>query len=184
MSAYRCNWHIWPNLSIHIPYCSIVLKNFPSYPFKNFQFHRSTEWLRLEETSGGRLVQPSAKAGTPSAMFRCFLKISKDRDCTASLGNMCQCLVIPTVKKCFLLFRGNFVCSSLCTLHKEILAEKTKNQWTCTMYLPICQSCKIVIYYPVQLKVLINEKGALRAFMRTTFYWNHLFFLCMFWTAA
>lgn len=36
---------------------------------KSQALHRITEWLRLEETSGCHLVQPSAQAQTPRAGF-------------------------------------------------------------------------------------------------------------------
>lgn len=32
------------------------------------------------------------------------------------LGNFCQCVILLTVKKCFLLFKGNLLCFSLCLL--------------------------------------------------------------------
>jgi len=42
--------------------------------------------------------------------------ISKDGDPTTSLGKLPQCSVTLTVKKCFLMFRGNLLCFSLCPL--------------------------------------------------------------------
>ena len=38
----------------------------------------------------------------------------KDGDSAVSLGNLCQCSVTLTVKKCFLMFRGNLLCFRLC----------------------------------------------------------------------
>ena len=83
--------------------------------------HRSTEWLWLEVTSGDDLVQPSCSSGAtqsqlPRIVPRQLLEISKDGDSTASLGKLCQCLVTLTLKKCFLMFRGNLLCFSLCPL--------------------------------------------------------------------
>ena len=57
----------------------------------------------------------------PRTMSRWFLNISKDWGSTASLGNLCGYLVpfmwvCGTVKKCFLMFRGNLLCFSLCPL--------------------------------------------------------------------
>lgn len=43
-----------------------------------------------------------------------LLNTSKERDSTAFLGTLCQCLVTLTVEKCFLMLRGNFQCFSLC----------------------------------------------------------------------
>ena len=56
------------------------------------------------------MVQPSAQAGSPRASspgpcLRGFLNVSKDGDSTASLGNLCQCLVTLAVKKHFLMLR-------------------------------------------------------------------------------
>lgn len=42
-----------------------------------------------------------------------FLRISKEVDSRISLGSLCQCTVICT-EKCFLMFRGNLLCSSFC----------------------------------------------------------------------
>lgn len=44
---------------------------------------------------------------------RKLLSNPKDRDATTSLGNLCQCLVTFTVKKCFLTFIGIHLCCSL-----------------------------------------------------------------------
>ena len=49
-------------------------------------------------------------------MSRWLVNIPKDGDSTTSPGNLCQCLVTFTVKKCFLMLRGNFPCFSLCPL--------------------------------------------------------------------
>ncbi|XP_074997864.1 armadillo repeat-containing protein 1 isoform X2 [Calonectris borealis] len=49
-------------------------------------------------------------------MSRQLLNISKGGDSTTSLANLCQCSVTLTVKKCFLLFRGNLLSSSVCPL--------------------------------------------------------------------
>jgi len=73
------------------------------------QNRRTTERVRLEGTSGGHLVQPlcssrATQRWLPKTVSRWLLNIS--RDSTTSLGNLCQCLVILTVKKWFLMFRS------------------------------------------------------------------------------
>lgn len=45
-----------------------------------------------------------------------FLKISKERDPTSSLNNLCQCSVTHTILKCLLMFRQNLLYSRLCPL--------------------------------------------------------------------
>lgn len=57
---------------------------------------------------------PASQSELPRIMFRWLLDISKGRDSTTFLGCLCQCSVTPTVKKCFLMFRGNPLCFSLC----------------------------------------------------------------------
>lgn len=47
-------------------------------------------------------------------MFRQLLNISKKGDTKNSLGNLCQYSDTPKVKKCILIFRHNFLFSSLC----------------------------------------------------------------------
>ena len=79
--------------------------------------HRMTKCLRLEGTCGGHLVQPPCSSRAtyswrPRTVPKWLLNISKDGDSTASLGSLCQCLVPPTVRKCFLMFRENLPCFS------------------------------------------------------------------------
>lgn len=69
----------------------------------------------MEGTSGSHLVQsPCSRKTTqsrlPSTMSRWLFKISKEGDSVTSLGNLLQCSVTHTVKKCFLRFRRNFCC--------------------------------------------------------------------------
>jgi len=81
--------------------------------------HRMTEWLRLERSSGGHLVQPpcssrATQTWLPRTVSRQLLTISKDGDCTTSLANLLQCSGTPTVKMCFLRFKQILLCSILC----------------------------------------------------------------------
>jgi len=47
----------------------------------------------------------------PRSMSRWLLSISKEGYFTTCLGNLSQCWVTLTVKKCFLLFRRHLLCS-------------------------------------------------------------------------
>ncbi|PKU46071.1 gamma-aminobutyric acid receptor subunit alpha-4 isoform x1 [Limosa lapponica baueri] len=49
-------------------------------------------------------------------MTRRFLNISEDENSTISPKNLCQCPVTLTVEKCFLMFRKNLLCFTLCLL--------------------------------------------------------------------
>lgn len=59
------------------------------------------------------LLQPSHPEWAARIMICWLLNISKGRDSTTLLGCLCQCSVTPTVKKYFLMFRGNLLCFSL-----------------------------------------------------------------------
>ena len=80
---------------------------------------------------GGHLVQaPCSTRATsihlPTTVSRQLWSLSKDGDSTASLGNLCQCLVTPIVKNCFLMFRGKPPCFSLCPLPLVLSLRTTK----------------------------------------------------------
>jgi len=76
----------------------IIFTHFKSFSstthlFSIAHFHKNTEWLRLEGTSGGHLVQhPWSGEATwswlPRTVSRQLLNISKEEDFTASLGNL------------------------------------------------------------------------------------------------
>ena len=81
--------------------------------------HRITEWLRLKGTSAGHLVQPpcpsmATQSQLPRSTSRQLLTLSKDGKSTTSGVNLLQCSVTLREKKCFLMFRGNILCLSLC----------------------------------------------------------------------
>lgn len=75
----------------------------------HFSGLKINDCLRLEPTSGGQLVQPlcsswEIQSRAPRPMFRLLLKISKE-ETTTSMGNLYQCSVTCTLKKCFLMFK-------------------------------------------------------------------------------
>jgi len=59
-------------------------------------------------------------------LSRQVLNISKEGDSTTSLGNLFQCSVTLRGKKFFLMFRGNFLCFSLCPLSLLLLLGTTE----------------------------------------------------------
>lgn len=77
-----------------------------------------TEWIRLEGTTRGDVIQPACWSRFPYSMLfrnvsRLLWSISRDTDTTTSLGILFQCWVTLRVK--FLLtFRWNFLGSSFC----------------------------------------------------------------------
>lgn len=82
---------------------------------------RITKLLSLEGSSGGCLVQPPCLSmfsynKLPRIISNCVLTVSKDEDPTTSLNNLCQCSSTLMVKKCFLIFKLNVLCFSLCLL--------------------------------------------------------------------
>lgn len=68
-------------------------------------YHISTEWLRLEGSSGIHLIWPPLhlEAFAHNQIQMGFFNTYKDGS-TTSLGNQYQCSVTPTVKKGSLLF--------------------------------------------------------------------------------
>jgi len=56
----------------------------------NYTNYRIVEWLRLEQNSGGCLVQPSTRSRLLRAVFSWVLTISRDGDSTTYMGNLLQ----------------------------------------------------------------------------------------------
>ena len=84
--------------------------------------HRLTQWQRLGSPSGDHLVNLQLRAqsaGAGCSQTRPVLKISEDRDSTASLGNLCPCLTTllrhPSRFLAFLATRAHFMINSLPT---------------------------------------------------------------------
>lgn len=81
-------------------------------------FHRFTEWLKVEGSARSLLVKTTG-AGCPvlsGQLLKCLKNLFKDRDFTVSLGSLCQCLVTLTVKQDFLVLRRNLLSCSVCPL--------------------------------------------------------------------
>lgn len=98
-------------------------------------FHRTTEWLRREGTCGGHLGQPQIKQGPPEQGARDPVQATfedlQGGDSTASLCSLshlhlCQCSVTCTVKKCFLMFRQNLLCSNSWPLPLVLTQDTTE----------------------------------------------------------
>lgn len=81
--------------------------------------HRIPERLRWGETSGSTRPNlcPSkvTENWVPWSTFRRLLNNSKE-ETTQPPDNLCQCSVTCMAHKCFLVFRGKLLCSSLCLL--------------------------------------------------------------------
>jgi len=87
-------------------------------PFRMPQNHRRVEVDRdLWGSSGPKaLLRPDHLELIAQDHARQLLNISKDGDSAACLGNLRQCSVTFTIKECFLMFRRNLLCFSLCLL--------------------------------------------------------------------
>lgn len=78
---------------------------------------------------GGHLVQTPAQAGSSRVSYtmpKWLLNVFKDGDFTISLTSMCQCSVIFTVEKCFLMFRWHLQYFSFCPLLLVLSLVTTK----------------------------------------------------------
>lgn len=104
-------------------------------PYHRITNHRITESQKqshnhtITQSQNRRIVEvgrnphlvqsPCSRKATqnqfPRTMSKWILNISKGEDSTTSLGNLLQCSITVTVKKCFLMFEG-LLCFSLCPL--------------------------------------------------------------------
>lgn len=82
------------------------------------QNHRKVEFGRNLWRPSGQTVcsRKATYRQLPMTMSSWFFSTSKEGDSTTSMGNLCQCSVIFTVKKCFFMFRRNLLHFSLCPL--------------------------------------------------------------------
>jgi len=76
------------------------------------QNHRIAEVTLVQSPCSSRATQSCLLRTMP----RWLLNISKDRDSTTSLDNLCKGLVTHAVKDYFLMLRGSLLCFSLCLL--------------------------------------------------------------------
>lgn len=98
-----------------------------------------TDWFRLKLTSGSHLVQCPCSSRAmysrqPRTMSGWFLNISNKGYPTASQGNLYQCSVTFTEKKCFLIVRWNVLCFSLFTLLVVLSLDTTEKSLTLSSF--------------------------------------------------
>jgi len=88
-------------LSLHPPFKVQPPDSFPISACCSLSYtHRTTEWLRLEGTSGDHLVQSTCSSRViyswlPRTVSRQFFNISKNSDSTTSLGKPVSVLSPP-----------------------------------------------------------------------------------------
>lgn len=95
------------------------------------------EWMRLEGISGPQ-SKPPAEDRLFTTMLSKVFNISRDGDSIAFLGNLCQCTVTLTVKKYFLMFRGNPLCFSLCSVLLVLSLGTTEKSLTDSLPFSSC----------------------------------------------
>jgi len=80
-------------------------------------FNRTMGQMRLAGISGSIWPSPCSSRDTQNrgsrTMSRHLLKICKE-ETPQPLGSLCQCSITCTAQKCFLMFGGCLLCSSLC----------------------------------------------------------------------
>lgn len=65
-----------------------------------------------------------------------FFSVSKDGDSASSVSSLLWCLISFTVQKCYLMFRGNLLCFSLCSL-LLVLSLGTIAKCVTVLYIPL-----------------------------------------------
>lgn len=102
------------------------------------KFSTEAELLKLEGTSGGIWSKPPCSCRAtyhgwvPRAMSRWLLSISKAGDSTVPLGNLFQCPVTLTVKKCYLMFWQSLLFFISCLFSCHWVLMETASLW------PLC----------------------------------------------
>jgi len=106
--------------------------------------HRITAWLMLEETTGSMWPNPCSSRDTqsrvPGAVSRWLLEISKE-ETPQHLGSLCHCSVTHTAEKCFLVFRENILCCSLCPLPLVLALGTTDKELASVLFAPSLHCC-------------------------------------------
>lgn len=98
------------------------------------RYHRISEWLRREGTSGCHLVQLLLKQGHLEQVAEDCVYLSSE--CLQgwrfliSLDTLRQCSVTFTVKKCLLLLRKNLLCFNLCPV--PLVQYTNSKETSCT----------------------------------------------------
>lgn len=113
------------------------------------QNHGITDWLKLEGTSWGHLVQPPSSRRLPR--IRWLLKISKENNTTASLGNLYLCSVTHRLKKNFLIIRETILCFNLCPLPLVLLLGTTGKSLGSLLFAASLQYLYTLMEFPLSL---------------------------------
>lgn len=100
------------------------------------QNQRTTEWVSLGGTTAGHLVWPPCSnrvipEHTAQGGSQHLLNIPSERDSTASLGDLFQCVVTHIVKQFSLRFSWKFLCIGICMFFLILLLGTIKSVW-CT----------------------------------------------------
>lgn len=99
----------------------------------NSSVHRTAEWLQLLGISKVQSLVTLKQGATTAYCW--VLTISRDRDYPTSLDNLCQYLVTVRIwrkkKKCFLMFKQNFLYIHLCPLPPVLSLDTTEKTLIC-----------------------------------------------------
>lgn len=110
------------------------------------QHHRMAEVGRppLQTTCSNPCSSRATQSRLPRTTSRWFLKISMEGKYKNFLGSLCQRSITHTVKKCFLMFRWNLLCSGLCPsplVHSDIVSCPALSCYLCFIHLPLSPAC-------------------------------------------
>lgn len=142
------------------------------------QNHKNTGccWRQLWGLSGPTPCSSRAtQSQLPSAVSKRLLSMSKVGDSTTSLGTLCQSSVTLTGKKCFLMCRGNLLCSGLCPWPLVLpLGTTGKSQaLSFSHFLILLSFLCSRLDSPSSHSLSLHEKCSSPLFIRVALCWTH-----------
>lgn len=143
---------ICPKISDEFFSEKVYISGLPSNTFLFKQFIQDGRMVEVGRDLWVYLAQPvlqqNKQSRVSSAMSRRLLEIPKEDISRTSMGSLCKCSITCPAQKWCLVYRANFLCSSLCTVPLALSLSTTERNLSPSSLHPLFRySCTSIRYY-------------------------------------